>query len=434
MDTLLRRISLPPPVAWALIAGTAGLLWLSQAAVVTAAPAAPPAAAPPDSCVDCHRVLGGRLAEPVLRIADDIHVKRGFSCSACHGGDPRSPGLEAMDPRKGFVGRLKPAQLPALCGRCHSSPEVMRRFNPSIPTDEVARFFSSVHGRRLMQGDLRAATCTSCHGVHPILAASDSRSSVFPANVPATCARCHSDATAMKPYGIPTTQLADYQASVHGEALLKRGSKQAPACNDCHGNHGAVPPGVDSVANVCAQCHRSPRDLFVRSPHRVAFEALGLPQCSVCHGNHRILRPTDEMVGVDAPAVCGQCHAGGSRAGLVAGTIRTALEDLKTSMASAAEIVARAENAGLDMTDAKLPLSDAKTQLILARNLVHGLSLTEVQSAATEGIGFSRKAADLGRAGLAEIAFRRRGLLVALGVMTVLLVGLYLKTRTTPGP
>jgi len=426
LDTSLRRTSLPGRVAWALAAGTAGLLWLSQAVGVAGAPA--------DTCVECHRVLGGRLAEPTSKIADDIHVKRGFSCSACHGGDPRAPGLEAMDPKRGFVGRPKPAQLPALCGRCHSRPEVMRRFNPAIPTDEVARFFTSVHGQKLLKGDQRVATCTSCHGVHPILAASDSRSPVFPANVPATCGRCHADATAMKPYGIPTTQLADYQASVHGEALLKRGSKQAPSCNDCHGNHGAVPPGVDSVANVCAQCHSSPRDLFVRSPHRAVFEASGLPQCTVCHGNHRILRPSDEMVGVSAPAVCAQCHAEGSKGGIAARDIRAALEDLKSSTAAAAELVARAENAGMDMSDAQLPLTDARTQLILARNLVHSLSLPEVQSAATEGIGLSRRAAGLGGAGLAEIAYRRRGLVAALAVIAVLLAGLYLKTRTIPGP
>lgn len=340
--------------------------------------------------------------------------------------------MEAMDPKKGFIGKPKPAQLPALCGSCHSKPEVMRRFNPRIRTDEVARFLTSVHGQRLMKGDVRVATCTSCHGVHPILAVSDSKSPVFPSNVPATCARCHADAAYMKPYGIPTTQYAEFAAGVHGEALLKRGSKQAPACNDCHGNHGAVPPGVTSVANVCAQCHGSQRDLFVRSPHRAAFEAAGLPQCTACHGNHKIIRPSDEMVGTGATALCIQCHAEGSKGLTAARGIRAALEDLKASMVEASGIAARAENAGMDMTEAKLPLTDAQTQLILARNLVHSLSLREIQTAASEGIGLSRRAADAGRAALAEIAFRRRGLVVALAMLAVLGVGLYLKVRTQP--
>jgi predicted CXXCH cytochrome family protein len=420
---------LPAPVAmvlWALIA---------QAVWAAPAPTPRPVPAPPsDSCVNCHRALGGRLAEPALKIADDIHVRRGFTCAACHGGDPTAPGMEAMDRARGFVGRPKAPDLPALCGTCHSSPEIMRRFNPRTPTDEVARFQTSVHGQRLRAGDTRVATCTSCHGVHPILAVTDSRSPVFASNVPATCARCHADAERMKPYGIPINQYADYQASVHGEALLVRGNRQAPACNDCHGNHGAVPPGVSSVANVCAQCHSSQRDLFVRSPHRAAFQKASLTQCTVCHSNHRILRPSDEMVGATGRAVCAQCHPAESPGGQAAGIMRQSLEDLKSSIKTAGAVVSRAENLGVDMTDAKLPLSDAQTQLTLARNLVHSLSLRELQTAVTVGAGLSRKAEDLGLAGLGEIEYRRRGLVVALAILAVLLAGLVLKLRALPGP
>ncbi|MDR7522265.1 MAG: cytochrome c3 family protein [Armatimonadota bacterium] len=422
-------------VRWAVLIGAAAWLWLAPPGRTAAAPAPPPPpAAPADSCTGCHRTLGGRLAAPTQAIADDIHVRRGFSCAACHGGDPQAPGMEAMDPRKGFVGKPGRQRLPALCGRCHADPAFMRRYNPATPTDEVARFLTSVHGQRLVKGDVKVATCTSCHGVHPILAVADSRSPVFPSNVPGTCARCHADARYMQPYGIPITQYAEYQASVHGEALLQRGSKQAPACNDCHGNHGAVPPGVESVANVCAQCHASQRDLFVRSPHRVPFEGMGLAQCTACHGTHKILRPTDEMVGAAPPAVCAQCHAPGSKGAAAATAIRSALEDLKQALQAATQVVALAEHAGMDMTDAKLPLNDAQTQLILARNLVHSLSLREVQSAATEGVGLARRAADLGLAALDEIAFRRRGLVVALVVIAVLVLGLYLKSRTLGVP
>lgn len=435
MDTSRPRRSRRHLLRWAIVAVAAGFQWPAWSGDVVAAPAPPPpAVAPSDTCIECHRALGGRLAEPTLRIADDIHVRRGFSCSACHGGDPKAPGMESMDPKRGFVGRPKPGQLPALCGSCHARPEIMRRFNPNIPTDEVARFQTSVHGQRLAAGDAKVATCTSCHGTHPIRAASDNRSPVFPSNVPATCARCHADAAYMKPYGISTAQFDDYRASVHGQAVLERGSKQAPSCNGCHGNHGAVPPGVDSVANVCAQCHSSERDLFVRSPHRAAFAGMGLAQCIVCHSDHRILRPSDEMIGTAAPAVCAQCHTPGTRGGQAAAAIRKGLEDLKASLATAEEIISRAERAGVDMTDAKLPINDATTQLIIARNLVHSLSLREVQSAAAEGVGFTRRAAEMGRAGLAEVAFRRRGLVLFLAVIAVLLAGLYLKVKALPGP
>ncbi|MDR7543872.1 MAG: cytochrome c3 family protein, partial [Armatimonadota bacterium] len=244
----------------------------------------------------------------------------------------------------------------------------------------------------------------------------------------------HADEAYMKPYGIPTTQFAEYRDSVHGEALLERGNRQAPACNDCHGNHGAVPPGVASVANVCAQCHASQRDLFLRSPHKAAYEAAGFGQCTVCHGNHKIVRPSDEMVGDATPAICAQCHTAGSPGGIAAATMRRTLEDLKSSIAVAAGVVGRAEHLGVDMTDAKLPLADAQTQLTLARNLVHSLSLREMQTAVASGAGLARRAEDLGRAGLAEIGFRRRGLVAALAVIAVLLAGLWLRIRSLPRP
>jgi hypothetical protein len=140
------------------------------------------------------------------------------------------------------------------------------------------------------------------------------------------------------------------------------------------------------------------------------------------------------MVGAAAPAVCANCHTPDTAGGRTARTIRGSLEDLKGSISNASTVVAAAENAGMDMTDARLPLSDAQTQLILARNLVHSLSLREVQTAVTEGAGLSEKAADLGRAALAEIAFRRRGLGAALAALLILGLGLYFKIRTLPGP
>jgi predicted CXXCH cytochrome family protein len=159
---------------------------------------------------------------------------------------------------------------------------------------------------------------------------------------------------------------------------------------------------------------------------------MGLAQCTVCHSNHRIVRPSDAMVGAAAPALCAQCHAPASKGAGTATAIRSALEDLKAAITDASAVVASAENAGVDMTDAKLPLSDAQTQLILARNLVHSLSLREVQTAAAQGAGLTSRAVSLGRAGLAEIEFRRRGLGLALFVIAILALGLYLKIKTLP--
>ena len=87
---------------------------------------------------------------------------------------------------------------------------------------------------------------------------------------------------------LPTDQVAHYEKSVHAEALMKKNDLSAPTCNDCHGNHGASPPGVSSVANVCGTCHTRQAEMFRQSPHNASFQALGQGECVVCHQNHEI--------------------------------------------------------------------------------------------------------------------------------------------------
>ena len=68
-------------------------------------------------------------------------------------------------------------------------------------------------------------------------------------------------------------QLARWQQSVHARALVERGDLSAPTCNDCHGNHGAMPPGVESVTFVCGQCHGREASLFRASAKHEGFVA-----------------------------------------------------------------------------------------------------------------------------------------------------------------
>ena len=407
---------------WILATMAGGLLFLTLPRGAAAAPQA-------DSCTSCHQNLGGRLSAPVAGMRDDAHAKRGLSCASCHGGDPRRTGMDAHDRGAGFVGAPSRQQVPQFCARCHSRPYVMRRYNPKLPTDQLARYLTSVHGQKLRAGDTKVATCTSCHGVHPVRAVADAVSPVFAANVPRTCARCHADAERMKPYGIPTTQFAQFKESVHGQALLERGNRQAPACNDCHDNHGAVPPGIASVANVCAQCHSATRDLFVRSPHKEAFDVLGQSECTTCHGTHNIAFPTDEMIGGARPAVCLQCHPPGSPGITTAAAMRTRLERVKAGIAEAQGLLARADRAGMDVTDSNLDLDEARTQLIIARAATHAASLPAVESPTQAGIAAAGRALAVGQAAIAEIAFRRRGLGVALVVIGFVALTLWLKLR-----
>ncbi|GBC76691.1 hypothetical protein HRbin08_00153 [bacterium HR08] len=388
-----------------------------------------------DSCLECHAALEGPLADPVTLMKEDIHRARGFSCADCHGGDPTSDDpLAAMDPRKGFVARPPHRAIPALCGRCHSDAEFMKRYHPALRVDQEREYFTSVHGKRLRAGDTRVATCTSCHGAHGIRSVQHPLSPVYPLNVAETCARCHADAEYMAAYRLPHDQYNRYRRSAHARALYDRQDLSAPTCNDCHGNHGAVPPGIASVAHVCGQCHVRQSALFRASPHKAAFDAMQLAECVYCHGNHDVLPPTDEMIGTGEKSVCVSCHPPGDAGYQAAERMRALIDDLSRELERAQAILDRAERAGMEVSRAKFELSEARDALTHARVLIHAFSVKEVENVIRPGLEVARRGYQAGERALAELNYRRKGLAVSLLFLLFLAALLYLKLREIEGP
>lgn len=305
------------------------------------------------SCTQCHgdpEYFDEEELAVVTKYATDVHGRAGLSCHDCHGGNP-DPAIAddldaAMDedfasnPYRGIPDRR---DIPAFCGRCHSDPDYMRRFRPDYRIDQEAEYRSSHHGRALAAGDENVATCVSCHGVHGMLSVKDANSPVYPTRVADTCRGCHGNAETMSGYvlgdgtPLPVDQYERWASSVHASALLGRGDLSAPTCNDCHGNHGAAPPGLESVALVCGQCHGREADLFRQSPKRAAFDDHNdllldaedgcrdchtapepaanvsirhFTECATCHGNHAVTRPTVAMLGSLPATPCAFCHEG----------------------------------------------------------------------------------------------------------------------------
>lgn len=383
---------------------------------------------PNDSCIACHSALETPAGEPAKLIEGDVHHQAGLSCADCHGGDPKDFSMGAMSPAKGFHGVSKKAQVPELCARCHSNPGYMRRYNPGIRTDQYSEYLTSVHGKRLKRGDTKVASCVDCHSVHDILPVSDPRAPVNPANVAGTCAKCHADPAYMKGYDIPVNQFALYSRSVHAKTLAG-GDTSAPTCTTCHGNHGAMPPGVTSVANVCGTCHAFNQQLFEKSPHQVVFAAMGLPGCVQCHSNHEIVEPSDDWVGTGDKSICIQCHSNGDAGYAAAQKMAGDIAGLKTLQQRGEEVVGAAERSGMEVSSAKVELTDAHATLIKARVIVHTFDPAEVQKLTDEGAGISRQAYQAGVAALQERDYRRKGLGVALVFIILAIGGLTLKIR-----
>jgi len=398
---------------------------------------ADPAAAQPaqaTGCETCHRNEGSaELSAPARDFAlADVHRDRGFSCVNCHGGDPATTDkVAAKAPASGFRGRPTGQQVIAVCSQCHSDAALMRKYAPRQRVDQEAEYATSVHGQQLAKGDTKVATCVSCHGAHGIRLVSDAQSPVYPLNVAATCTKCHADAEHMKGYTLnggplPIDQGEKYAKSVHHAAMVERNDLSAPTCNDCHGNHGAAPPGVDAIANVCGTCHTVFATKFALSTHAVIFEH----GCVECHNNHEITEPSDTMVGTDEIALCATCHSEGDNGHKAATAMRAGIEKLKAAISHSEEQVAAVENAGIEMGDEALTIREAANHLTLARTELHAFDPAVVQTVLDEGLGLTTKVDEAAASAQRELSFRKTGLAISLAAIVLVVVALQLKLRT----
>lgn len=310
-------------------------------------------AAEPSSCVSCH-ADAERSGAASLRIVElhreGVHAEVGLACHDCHGGNPdpvlaadAEAAMDASFELGPFLGSPERREVPGFCGRCHSDPVTMRRFDPGARVDQERQYWTSHHGLALEQGDTRVATCIDCHGAHDIQRSDDPDSPVYPTRVAETCASCHAQPTTMQGYlardggPLPVDQYVLWSGSVHAAALLEREDLSAPTCNDCHGNHGASPPEVDSVAQVCGRCHGREAQLLRNSRKSEGFArhnafladageegcaachaepepqaALrgihSLGECAACHGEHGVVRPTVALLSPLPETPCAFCH------------------------------------------------------------------------------------------------------------------------------
>lgn len=380
-----------------------------------------------DQCYNCHRELE---LLPKGFLEHDIHMQEGLSCAGCHGGDSQIEDEDiAMSTQMGFEGVPSKEQTPQFCGKCHSSIEFMRIYQPRISTDQEKQYYQSVHGELLKKGDKKVADCTSCHTAHGILSSKDPRSSVYPLNVPQTCRKCHSNSVYMKDYSIPTNQYEIYSISVHGKALLEHKDIGAPACNDCHGNHGATPPGIASVTHLCGSCHLNNLDYFRQTRMSKKFEELGIHGCEQCHDYHSVQKASDSFVGIDQNSVCMTCHEDGDEGYETAKNIHNSIHELVSAFDSANVKLLNVKIKGMNDIDIGFLLQEGKQKLIESRTLVHTFDTNKVKAKTDEGEKIIHNAITLADNEIEEFYSRRNGFAIATVVFLFFAVALFLKIK-----
>jgi hypothetical protein len=376
-------------------------------------------------------------------LLSDVHFRRGLSCAGCHGGSPdkdvMTPDIAARWP-KAEVRQVDRTWIPEFCARCHADPSFMRGFNPSLATDQLAKYRESQHGILLLEyKDSKAAQCVSCHGVHGIRGPKSRQSTVHPQAIPETCGRCHADPNYMAGYTVPdggplpTNQLEGFQKSVHGKALLEKGDLGAPACNSCHGNHAAMPPAVSAVSQVCRTCHAQNGTFFDGSKHKLAFEKHHWPECEQCHGKHEIAKTTDTMISDAQDGLCGACHAvnaqNNKECNETARYFRSSLLDLVGASQQFRPEADHLAERGLDTDPILASLEELKEDIVQTRTRVHTFDRGGFDLGAKAGRDAVAKTESLVQAAQGEQRYRRNGLLVSIGFMALLAVAMAFKIR-----
>jgi cytochrome b subunit of formate dehydrogenase len=293
------------PTVGALSSGALALL-VAAAAIDLASAAGPPADA---TCWDCHEshsfslellTNGGSAAR-----ADSVRLTRALYERSVHG----KAGLACVDCHGGIAAIPHPTELPPVrCESCHAA--------------ESAEHRGSIHGSQQAAGNPDAPACVDCHGTHGILRGADRASPTHKLAQTATCARCHADpaVAARNEIGMPAP-LEAYAAGVHGEALLVHENENAPSCSDCHGAHDVRRASDPSsrvakphVTDTCGRCHGDVAHVFGESVHghAVAQGNPDAPACNDCHGEHRI-EPVASRASLVYPdnlarTTCVRCH------------------------------------------------------------------------------------------------------------------------------
>jgi predicted CXXCH cytochrome family protein len=380
-----------------------------------------------NGCINCHRETDDQV---VKDFESSIHYKAQITCNDCHGGDPTE--LHDMDlamsKDKGFKGVPKGTEITELCGSCHSDPLKMRKYN--IRTDQLVLYKTSIHGQRLYEkNDQNVAVCTSCHSKHRILEPSHPESTVYKPNLPKTCSKCHSNNELMSKYNIPSDQYDKYMKSYHGLLLTRDHNLKVANCADCHGIHGAKPPGIMEIADVCGNCHGTTLEQFRSGAHSKSLEDYGKPRCIDCHDNHEILFPDEEMFYSKEKDVCKKCHTEGTDGSIRSKKMFDILTEAKTLSNKAKGTLDKGGLTEGVSESLKSDILDADTSITEAVIVTHTLDVTKVSEYLIKANKLSQDVIDTVEKVKKNIMIRKKAIVAVLVVGILLVILLHLKRK-----
>ncbi|MBL8077868.1 MAG: cytochrome c3 family protein [Anaerolineales bacterium] len=318
-----QRNQIRPPRIWTVLLFLGVGLFIFALAVF----ASPAQAAPSyqgdkpgnDFCLACHQEEGKTLTLgseelPVTinptQFGLSVHSEEGIACVDCHTNISDYPHPDVKEKST----RAFSLAYSETCKDCHE--------------DQYSKTHDSVHQAAMDAGNENAPICSDCHNPHTQTRLIGQESGLLTISarrdVPATCAKCH------------TETYDTYKNSVHGSALAD-GNTDVPTCTDCHGVHNISDPTTASFRNntpaLCSDCHDNPEimdkygistkvtETYVADFHGTTVtlfekefpgQETNKAVCTDCHGVHDIARVDNPETGIalreNLLIKCQRCH------------------------------------------------------------------------------------------------------------------------------
>ncbi len=217
---------------------------------------------------------------------------------------------------------------PATCGRCHANRDLMD--GAGLPSDVVADFTGSVHGKALLVDEVRdAPSCADCHGAH-------GTAPPGVADIVAVCAHCHENTG------------EEYRKSPH-----------------------AVADGMR-----CAACHEEAADV----------PALRRSGCAACHGTHAIGKPGKWMLEGDQPGRCGHCHRQPDASRELVAALTDGTAQLRSAMDETLAQIHAAKDHGLFLENEQVYLKESQRTLVSVEPLSHSMDAGAIRAHLEDGL------------------------------------------------
>ncbi len=109
--------------------------------------------------------------------------------------------------------------------------------------------------------------------------------------------------------------------------------------------------------------------------------------------------------------------------------MRALIDSLLAVKAHSEQVLAQANNLGMDVSQAQFDLSDVTNALTKARTAIHTFRADSVATQVAAGVKTSNKATQQGQAALAEHSYRRVGLAISVPIILLLAGALWLRLR-----